>query len=617
MKTNKKMWLSILPLATIATPLIAVSCGETKKVNTPKTVKGADDEVIFRLAQGSNWPLAQALSPLIDYYNKTQSTKPDYVKVNAEFGEKTNIYKEFDLIKNIKDNFENGTLKSLPNLILGAQSGAYVINQDGRLLDVADTGVNKALFDDKIANLHSRLSGQEDDRLYNIPFDNADVDSLTLNLDLLHKMFELIKQGGGTVDETAEIVMKAKEASTKGSSIPAHSIWLALRVKNNNAYAGLTVNDATFTSLKGVRDLSAKFTQGVALDETKVTDKTIGSEVLSIDYQENTFLKELHANIPANKSVFELEKTGDVNQPTRIKYNLVEDATVQAAFKSLWTAYNESIVRHEKRVGEDNKVFQSVKYMQNLYSEWGSWEVMLYKSAISYAASVGANQNKKTPWSKAFFTQVLKKQTVEQFETNASDEDVLMKPQITLAETGKPEFFQEGGSSIIPVDVKNERLNKATKAFIKWLYTGQNDINTPGTMEENWKTFAKGSGYIIPLKSVTTKETETWIKSEIEALDAKIKAVPANTTDEAILAKQAADIKAKNFLKSSLVSLQSILRLSDTTNPVKTMDLVTDDKTAAMETAIATAMFDATKISGNSQKTADEMVRVFTSAKSQ
>nr|WP_307914898.1 hypothetical protein [Mycoplasmopsis bovis] len=101
----------------------------------------------------------------------------------------------------------------MPNLILGAQSGAYVLNQHKRLMDLSDYGITKSIFNKNIADLHSKLPGQKgNDKIYSIPFDNLDVDAVVYNLEVLDYMFKMIKKNGGNVDEKATIVQKATEA---------------------------------------------------------------------------------------------------------------------------------------------------------------------------------------------------------------------------------------------------------------------------------------------------------------------------------------------------------------------------------------------------------------------
>lgn len=158
----------------------------------------------------------------------------------------------------------------------------------------------------------------------------------------------------------------------------------------------------------------------------------------------------------------------------------------------------------------------------------------------------------------------------------------------------------------------DESKNTATKTFLKWLYTGKNNVSNPGVLEENWKTLARTSGYIIPLKTVITKENEQWIKDEIKRQEAIISNTPA--VDEATKTKA---ISAKNLLSSSLVSLQSILKLSQSNPKVVPMSMVTDDITSKISKAIETELFNSTKHEGNSTKTDDEIVQAISVIKRQ
>nr|WP_307926917.1 hypothetical protein [Mycoplasmopsis bovis] len=138
-----------------------------------------------------------------------------------------------------------------------------------------------------------------------------------------------------------------------------------------NAFKDLTVSNKTFESIKDIRDLAAKFTDGVEIEKSKINDNTISGEVLSIDYQQNTFFKELHAKIQdKDKAIFELDKDKNV------KYNLIDDADVKKKFQELWKDYNNSIKRVEQtpdgKDEKDKKVFQSMKYMFTQTKEWGS-----------------------------------------------------------------------------------------------------------------------------------------------------------------------------------------------------------------------------------------------------
>ncbi|TQC51306.1 glycerol ABC transporter substrate-binding protein [Mycoplasmopsis mucosicanis] len=603
---NKSKLIAILSASSIlSTPLIAVSCSSRP------------NEVIFRLPQGENWPLASAVKPFVEYYNKTQKDNPDFIKVKAVFSQKDGIFSEFELIKSIKESIESGRLNTVPNLILGAQSGAYVINQDRRLLDVSDTGVNKKYFIKEIANLHSQLSGQaDDDKLYNLPFDNIDVNALQINLDLMYKMFELIKEGGGQVDESSKIYEKALEASKTGSNIPDKSIWLALKAKKDGFKNLQKVDDETFSSLEGVRHFSKAFAEGVELDYDKVNKDTLPGEVYAIDYQEDTFLQELQAR--TNKATFELKTNKDnPNQPTSIQYNIVSDPDVQKSFKELWDDYNDSVITYSNDIdAKTSKHFQSVKYMSNKGSEWGSYRILKYHSAISYAPSLGANSIFQTPRSHYLFTSKdsFGTHTEEEFKKyTAQKDDVSINPQIILNKKGGNKVFQEGGSSIIPVDVKDERFNKATKAFIKWLYTGENDIiqdiREAGLKEPNWKTFAKLSGYIMPISEITKEENIKWVDEEYAKYEKRI-SEEESKGDQKDDKKIYDESSYKNHLVSYKISLESILKLKQ--NDVKPLSLVKDDVTAEITKAILSGMFNSSKYDSPSKTSADKMIESFT-----
>ncbi|SYV96415.1 Uncharacterised protein, partial [Mycoplasma putrefaciens] len=43
-----------------------------------------------------------------------------------------------------------------------------------------------------------------------------------------------------------------------------------------------------------------------------------------------------------------------------------------------------------------------------------------------------------------------------------------MKPQLLLSKSKGQKIFSEGGSSILPIDSKNSRLNQGTIKFLEW-----------------------------------------------------------------------------------------------------------------------------------------------------
>ncbi|WP_434335565.1 P68 family surface lipoprotein [Mycoplasma leachii] len=624
---KKLLGLSAMAL-TMTAPFAAIACTTTKS-----------DRVLFSLAQGSGWPLALSLKPMVKYYNETFKNEKGFVPVKFSFAdnkkndpdvETHSIYGEFQLIKKVKEDMETGNTKALPNIILGAQSGAYVINQDQRLLDVFDQGINKSLFSSKIADLHSVLAGQgQTDKLFNIPFDNADTDSVHYNLKLMKKMFDLIKKGGGKVDDKLDIYKKAKESekSNKGNKIPDKSIWSALKVKTNglNSTSGsngnggslskINVTEETFKSIKSLRELAANFVDGVEIDKDKIKEDTISGEVFSIDYQEDEFYKELHSRI--EKPVFELENITSNNKPSHnVKYNIINDDKTKEEFKKLWGEWKDSIKRKEdKTKGEKNKkVFQSMKFMANLDKEWGSWNIFRFQSAFSLAASVGAHQNKVSSLTKNhpyFSKDILNDPNFS--VVNAKEADVFMDSQITPTITKQSNgssnntnsttnnigIFHEGGSSIIPINVGNEKLNNGTKKFLKWIYTGKNKIND--SEEDNWLTLAKTSGYIMPLKTVVNETTVKTLEELVKKLEAQLK-------DKNDLINEPSYFTL-NMLRSSLLSLKSLVKLE--TGKVTARAVVTDDRTAEITGNISKSLINQTNIDGNSTTEADTLIKQF------
>ncbi|WP_434333796.1 glycerol ABC transporter substrate-binding protein [Mycoplasma capricolum subsp. capricolum] len=618
---KKLLGLSAMAL-TMTTPFVAIACSFKS------------DRVLFSLAQGSGWPLARSLKPLVEYYNNNFKNDKDFVPVKFSFADNKNkdpdvethsIYTEFNLIKKVKEDMETGNIKALPNIILGAQSGAYIINQDQRLLDVSDQGINKDLFSSKIADLHSVLAGQTDtNKLYNIPFDNADTDSVHYNLKLMKKMFDLIEEGGGTVEHNIEIYKKAKESEDgkKGNEIPKKSIWYALKVKekkngtngsssNGGSLKNIKVDAQTFQSIKKLRELAANFVDGVEIDKSKVTKDTLHGEVFSIDYQEDVFFKELHSKI--ENPVFELNKNNKDNKKTpSVKYNLVNDETTKSEFKSLWEDWSKTIKRIEDKGDSalNKSVFQSMKFMANADKEWGSWNIFRFQSAFSLAASVGAHQNKISQLTRNhpyFKDDVLKDPN---FDTNnAKEADVFMDSQITPLKENKNNnmstntvnnqgIFHEGGSSIIPINVKNEKLNQGTKKFLKWVYTGKNKINKE---EENWLTLAKTSGYIMPLKSVVKETTVKKLEEIVKELENKLKEKEDLSKDPRYF--------TLNMLRSSLLSLKSLVKLEE--NKVVAKAVATDDRTSEMTGHIAKALINQTNIDGKTDTNAETLISQF------
>ncbi len=610
MKAKKLLW-GIAPLMALA-PIVAAKCGDGNETKS----------IVFQIGHRKSWPLSGGLAPFAEYYNKTFKGQKDFMPVKMSYADDHNTTSEFVLARRAKDNIESGNFKDVPNIILGAQSGAYVINQYNRLMDLSDVGIKKDIFNQSIADLHSILSGQADkSRVYNIPFDNADTDALAFNLDALYFMLKMIEDGKGEVDWNADIPKRAKDAAQPGvgNDLPEKSIWRALKLKEGEPFKGFKVDEKTFKSMEKIRELAVKFHEGTTLEESKVDADTITGEVLSIDYNAQAFLKEFKSRIgkTENDVIWKLVLTGDQKKPTRVEYNLPNNPEYVKTFKELWDTYTtKSIKRHVKKINENSKVFSSIKYMEHGIQEWGSWNIREFKSAISILASVGTNQRMLSSVSRKLFSKLKDGTQVKDFEkNNAKFEDVYLLPQLTLMSEGKDQIFAEGGSSILAVDTSKERdtntpENRATKKFLSWLYTGKNTHT--GTEEENWKTFAKLSGYIMPLKNVISDANEKWMKDEIERLLKEVREIEkkpnATETEKEVANKKFFTL---NNLRSALVSLQSILNLEKNKDKVLVKASVTDDATSQIAGAIDGALYRSTIHDGHEIADADKLVEGF------
>lgn len=442
---KKKLLFGIIPLAAAA-PMIAASCQKN------------DKKVVFQFAQDNYWPLPKMLVPLVKYYNTTFSKAKDFLPIELQFSDKTKTTSEFELIKKVKNDIETNNEAALPNLILGAQSGAYVLNQHKRLMDLSDYGITKSIFNKNIADLHSKLPGQKgNDKIYSIPFDNLDVDAVVYNLEVLDYMFKMIKANGGKVDENATIVKKATEAGKEGvgSKLPENTIWKALEAKNSKAFEGLTVNDETFSSIESIKEFAKKFHEGTKLNQSKVNDDTLTGEVISVDYANDLLFKELHSQIDKDKLVYDLEETGNPEKPVNVKYNIVQDQDIKDKFKQLLSGYKEAIKRHAYKVGVNNKVFQTINFGNK--GENSSINIARFKSAIGFAASVGVNSTMYNSRLKENYS----KNDPDFAKKVASYEDVYMNPQLTTIKKGSQKIFTEGGSSLLVLKSKDSSMNKA------------------------------------------------------------------------------------------------------------------------------------------------------------
>ncbi|CRH25314.1 Uncharacterised protein [Chlamydia trachomatis] len=109
-------------------------------------------------------------------------------------------------------------------------------------------------------------------------------------------LFDIIKQGGGTIDENSIIAKKVKEAEGKGNHIPSSSMFSAIKIKEsskNTGFSGYTVNDSTFSVIKKAFEFAQKIYDNTEIDTTKLSKDVKDSEIFAIDYASDVFRKEI------------------------------------------------------------------------------------------------------------------------------------------------------------------------------------------------------------------------------------------------------------------------------------------------------------------------------------
>ncbi|AKJ20608.1 P68 family surface lipoprotein [Mycoplasmopsis synoviae] len=591
MKKLKFLFLS--GSAILSAAPLAVSCGADE-------VKPADKQIIFATAQGDTWPLMVALKPMIEYYNRTFFEDPDFIPVSLHTQTQTQTYSELrlitDTITNIDANSEN-----IPNIILSNQTGAYLMKSRGKLLDLKENGLN-IRFSQKIQDSHSILAGQSLDtkQLFNVPFDIADTDSVVFNLDIMNKLFELIKSNGGKVDDF-DLVQKAKAASETGSDIPKRSPFYALKAKSSSAFDGYHVTEDTFKTFKGIRNFAKKVYDATDFDQEKTGELKLSANVLSIDYQEDVFRKELQSLTKDSQRLWNLETTSDANQPTKINFENLKNSESEASktFVKLWNEWKAALAERKVKEGGTNDIrFQSIQFKKNENADWGSYDIRKYSSAISYAASVGSNATQQSYLSVAqFLSGVQEPEETEEYKSWASHDDVFMKSQLLLAKENANKAYWEGGSSIVAIQSSDEDLNKGTSKFLNWLYTGT--VIGRKTFEEdeevpNWMKIAELSGYILPSESAVTQENldkmiasrdqliSDWRK-QLKAFKERIASGESFISGKRESIKLSIDeklIKA-NRLNSAIVTLESLLKYTNN-DDVKEANNVGDYNTAVL-----------------------------------
>ncbi|MGZ9414250.1 P68 family surface lipoprotein [Mycoplasma sp. 5370] len=619
---NKKILKSFFSITTLASVISLASCNNQNQTTIEKkyeTKKAQDNKIVFATAQSKVYPLMIAMQELVPLYNKVMKDNPDFLPIELQLSDKSGANSELELAANEAKYIKEDSEK-LANLILGNQSGAFLVNQYGKLLETKDILPNSS-FISKILKTHTKLVGEnikDDTKIFNLPFDLSDIDAFSINIDLLGKIFELLEQNNAQIDKNSEVYKYIQQNKGNGRNIPEDSIINFIKVKANNNISNIVVNDETFNNITKIFEFARLVHNSFEIDQDKATKfgKDIRDlAIFSIDYQEDTFFKVLNNKLKGKK-LWTLKESKNPYDLSEIDYAIANDTEIQRIFKETFDEFvqkNSKLEINKANTTTKKPVFYDVKY-ENNKNEWASWDIREYKTVFAFAAAVGYEQSIDSPTSRAFFA----KNNKDISDKFTSDLDVWLRPQVTknLPSDNYSSYF-EGGSSLIPISVDNGgKEDKATKLFLKWLYSGEVDYR--GKKIKVSDLISQKSSYIIPLKEKLNTESANWYDHQIESLSTqshengtkidtlskKTSKTPEEEKEIENLRKENAKIETEiNYVKAAKISYESLKNFVDK-NQEDNVFLPIDQKSSKIIKEIQTMLLNstlkenATKISG-------------------
>ncbi|MDZ7293082.1 P68 family surface lipoprotein [Mycoplasmopsis pulmonis] len=482
-------------------------------------------QIIFASSQPKWFHLMYALKDLIEIYNNDYKNDEDFLPVKLMSHEQTLAKSEHQLALETIDKIEQNNPAS-PNIILSDKYGALFLKRKNKILDINSD--LKELINQEILDFHNSEFCQDyqNKKVYDLPFNITNLDTIIFNLNIMNRLFELIKEGGGFVDEQSSIFVKSKNSIDKENSLAKKSFFNLIKVKDKDIFKGWKVDDSTFRSIENALEFSSKFWDGVFVDSDLVDQSTLNATIFSMDYHLQLFLKSFD-NYEQNLSNYQdiklwnLSKTKD-----EIIFNF-KDPQVKLSLEKIYNTYKQNL----RNVEIKNKNFSSIKYL-GFDDGWTNTIIRSYQCAFAFGPSVGM---RNLSWKKE--------------ENLALKKDVLHERQVRFFSDKNKEktTYFKGGSSLVLIDT-NQRENRATLKFVNWLYNGKIEslnMNVSDFIIEN-------SGYFLPLKTIINKQF-------LKELEQKLK-------DKKILIEKTSDEKLKdklfiqaNYLESSILSLADLL----------------------------------------------------------
>ncbi|TDV24508.1 putative lipoprotein [Mycoplasmopsis mustelae] len=593
---RRKKFLIFASFTTITTTALVAGCGtqnqQPNKTDYSTTKAASDNKIVFSTPQSEVFPLTIALKKLIPLYNNIMKKNPDFLPIEFRPNSISKANTELELATQTEQYIKDNSDK-LPNLILGNQTSAYIINKYNKLLDTSSI-LPASNFPTKLLRNHTELVGEQlnNVKLFNLPFDVSDTNGFSINIDLLNKALELAKQAGAIIDESGALFDYLKTNKDKGNSIPASSAINFLK-PIANSLKGYKIDENTFKGLNSLFEFARKFHSAMDVDTTKVAEygnNPINKlNVFSIDYQQDEFFKSL-SNQLNGKQLWELEISNGKYDFSKIKWNIKDDTTMQQAFIK---TFDNFVKNHRKTVG--TKLFKDVEFKANGSSDWASWDMRQYQTIFAVVASVGLEQSIDSPTSRSFFG---KSQDPKNWTTR---DDVYLQKQVTKNNASdKNGTYIEGGSSLIPISVDNNgKEDKATKLFLTWLYKQEVVLET-GEKILVRDLITRSSAYIIPLNQLINRgntyysQQEAVLKTKIEENQ---KLIENQTTSQENKQKYENENKqltsAINYTHSGSLSYQSLNDFLNNSDYL--LNLPSNEKTNQITKKIENMLLESTK----------------------
>ncbi|MXR23127.1 P68 family surface lipoprotein [Mesomycoplasma flocculare] len=614
---NFKKYLKIFTILSPSFFLLAAGCGGNPETNITKKEISLNEinpktQVVLMTSQGAFWPLIFGLNEygknikgLIPYYNEKFKNDADFAPVRLVLNNESKAKTQSQITQNIKNLLDSNS-DQIPSLVLGDLSTASVLKEYNRLLEIKDDKLNPSLFVEKLISAYNATDFGEN-KFYNIPFNKNDVDALGFNLDNLKIVFDLIEQGGGSVDKTMEIYKKALDSVNKGNQTPENSFFKAIEVKKSDVFKDLNINKESFENIETALEFATKFIQGLKIKNgAKIDENTENATIFVLDYSHSIFQKDL------------ISKTGKhfwKPEGKQLAYLINSDSNLRDEFRKTYDNFTKNNQKLTYKIGEKTKVLQAFQFKDfkaKGIGEWGSHDLLHYRTVFGYIPAVGIKQSIDSATTRFLFAKN-KPENVRKF---ATFNDIFTTNQPLKAKSNSPfSVFYSGGSSLIPIRTGNEKIDMATVKFLVWLYTGQNDIE--GKMVDNADYLMENTGYFIPTKAVMQKEKLAAIKAKYQEYCNKINEFEKqNKKSFELIGTEATKIdwnlyeKAAN-LRSVIISIESMFKaLKEKNNKLEILTDNGDFKATKISNVLLDSFIEATRIENPQLKTGEELLKL-------